>query len=72
VYAFFILVILWGSHLQAIEFVRSQRDDELWDHLISWALSSPDTTGALLDHIGERIAQMAFVTPTLKGYCMAA
>lgn len=30
----------------------SQRDEELWARLIDWALGSPDTTGALLDHIG--------------------
>ena len=30
---------------QAIEFVRGQRDDELWEQLMSWALGSPETTG---------------------------
>ena len=34
-----------GDIPRAIDFVRSQRDDELWEQLISWALSSPDTTG---------------------------
>ena len=29
----------------AIEFVRLQQDDELWDSLIDWALKRPDTTG---------------------------
>lgn len=31
---------------KAIEFVRLQRDEELWEELIDWALSSADTTGA--------------------------
>lgn len=31
---------------RAIEFVRCQRDEELWEELISWALRSADTTGA--------------------------
>ena len=30
---------------QAIDFVRSQRDEELWDYLITWALGSSETTG---------------------------
>jgi hypothetical protein len=30
---------------RAIEFVRLQRDDELWEELIDWALRSADTTG---------------------------
>lgn len=33
------------SRSQAIEFVRESRDEELWEHLITWALSSPNTTG---------------------------
>ncbi len=32
--------------LQAIEFVQMQRDDELWELLISLALSDADMTGA--------------------------
>ncbi len=31
--------------LQAIEFVQMQRDDELWELLISLALESPALTG---------------------------
>ena len=31
---------------RALEFVRRQRDDELWGELIDWALKSPETTGA--------------------------
>lgn len=34
--------------MQAIEFVQMQRDDELWELLISLALSDADMTGALL------------------------
>lgn len=30
---------------RAIEFVRLQQDEELWEELIDWALSSADTTG---------------------------
>lgn len=37
--------------VQAIEFVHGQQDDELWEHLISWALSSPDTTGGAIAQI---------------------
>ncbi len=33
---------------RAIEFVRRQADDELWENLIDWALQSPDTTGGLV------------------------
>lgn len=33
---------------RAIEFVRQQRDDELVDELIDWALASADTTGVLM------------------------
>ncbi len=34
-----------GDIPQAIDFVRSQRDEELWDYLITWALGSSETTG---------------------------
>lgn len=37
---------------QAIEFVQMQRDDELWELLISLALESPVLTGELMDNIG--------------------
>ena len=40
------LELLWFP--QAIEFVQMQRDDELWELLISLALSDADMTGALL------------------------
>ncbi len=33
--------------MQAIEFVQMQRDDELWELLISLALESPALTGTL-------------------------
>lgn len=35
---------------RAIEFVRLQQDEELWEELIDWALSSADTTGEKHDH----------------------
>jgi hypothetical protein len=34
-----------ASAMQAIEFVQMQRDDELWELLISLALESPALTG---------------------------
>ncbi|KAL0041397.1 hypothetical protein WJX79_002126 [Trebouxia sp. C0005] len=37
---------------QAIEFVQMQRDDQLWELLISLALESPALTGELMDNIG--------------------
>ena len=30
---------------RAIDFVRQQRDDELWEELIDWALKEPGTAG---------------------------
>jgi len=38
---------------QAVEFVHDQRDDELWDVLISHATNSPQLTAALLQEIGS-------------------
>lgn len=35
---------------RAIEFVRLQRDEELWEELIDWALGNADTTG------GQRVS----------------
>ena len=37
---------------QAVEFVKSQHDGDLWDLLISLSLSSPDLVAALLEQIG--------------------
>jgi hypothetical protein len=34
---------------------QGQADEELWDHLIDWALAAPGTTAQLLDHIGGHI-----------------
>jgi hypothetical protein len=36
---------------RAIEFVRRQRDDDLWEALIAWALKTPETTGAGLGRL---------------------
>ena len=41
-------VLTRASVMQAIEFVQMQRDDELWELLISLALSDADMTGASL------------------------
>lgn len=38
--------MLLGVGAQAVEFVQMQRDDELWELLISLALGSADLTGA--------------------------
>ncbi|BDA42740.1 Vacuolar protein sorting-associated protein 41 homolog [Coccomyxa sp. Obi] len=46
---------------QAIEFVQMQRDDELWELLISLAIGSADLTGALLDHIGGYVDPLRLV-----------
>ncbi len=46
--------------MQAIEFVQMQRDDDLWELLISLALESPALTGilpsvAMLTHANKYI-----------------
>ena len=41
------VIAAWLACMQAIEFVQMQRDDELWELLISLALESPALTGAL-------------------------
>ncbi len=41
-----------GDIDQAIEFVQSQRDDDLWDEVINKSLKSPHLVGALLERIG--------------------
>lgn len=43
--ALHLIIDRMGDIPRAIDFVESQGDDELWDHLISWALSSPATIG---------------------------
>ncbi|KAL6759854.1 hypothetical protein V8C86DRAFT_1228689 [Haematococcus lacustris] len=60
-HALHLIIEKLGDIPQAIEFVRGQRDQELWEHLMAWALSSPDTTGALLDHIGGEINPLALL-----------
>ena len=41
-------VLKWCARCtQAIEFVQMQRDDELWELLITFALGSADLTGML-------------------------
>ena len=44
-------VLMWccAPCAQAIEFVQMQRDDELWELLITFALGSADLTGMLAD-----------------------
>jgi hypothetical protein len=50
-----LLVSFWFLSVepQAVEFVHDQRDDELWDVLISHATSSSLLTAALLQEIGS-------------------
>ncbi len=45
----FRVVLIWfcAARTQAIEFVQMQRDDELWELLITFALGSADLTGML-------------------------
>ena len=43
--AMVLAVLNCASAMQAIEFVQMQRDDELWELLISLALSDADMTG---------------------------
>ena len=40
---------------QAIEFVRRQGDDELWEELITMSLTSPRMVGSLLESIGSHL-----------------
>ncbi|KFM22706.1 Vacuolar protein sorting-associated protein 41-like protein [Auxenochlorella protothecoides] len=47
---------------RAVEFVQNQRDDELWDLLITLALADPELTGALLDHAGGGVDPLAVVS----------
>jgi hypothetical protein len=41
-----------GDIPAAIDFVEAQRDDELWEELITWALQQPATTGAACSEEG--------------------
>eukprot|EP00775_Hariotina_reticulata_P014708 gene14708-14873_t len=52
---------------RAIEFVRLQRDEELWEELIDWALRSADTTGQLLEHIGGNINPLRVIQKIPEG-----
>jgi hypothetical protein len=40
---------------QAIEFVKTQRDDELWEELITMSLTSPRMVGSLLESLGNHL-----------------
>ncbi|KXZ53112.1 hypothetical protein GPECTOR_7g1002 [Gonium pectorale] len=53
--------------LQAIDFVVGARDPELWLRLIDWALSSPATTGDLLDCIGGHVEPLTLVRRIPRG-----
>ena len=47
-----IIIERQGDTARAMEFVRRQRDHELWEELMSLGLESPDLMGTLLDHVG--------------------
>jgi len=47
-----IIIERQGDTARAMEFVRQQRDHELWEELMSLGLESPDLMGTLLDHVG--------------------
>ena len=67
-----------GTAMQAIEFVQMQRDDELWELLISLALESPALTGilpftAVLTHANMYICgQLLFAGPNRPASCLEA
>ncbi|CAD7699980.1 unnamed protein product [Ostreobium quekettii] len=52
---------------QAIEFAKSQNDDELWDSLIDWAVGTAATTGDLLDHVGGMVDPLRVITQIPRG-----
>ncbi|KAG1680753.1 hypothetical protein FOA52_008086 [Chlamydomonas sp. UWO 241] len=56
-----------GDIPQAIDFVRAQRDEELWDYLITWALGSSETTGSLMDHAGGSINPLLLIRRLPRG-----
>ena len=47
-----IIIERQGDTARAMEFVRTQRDRELWEELMALGLESPDLMGTLLDHVG--------------------
>lgn len=55
---------------QAVEFVHDQRDDELWDVLISHASSSPHLTAALLQEIGSYCNPLRLLQQIPCGMCI--
>jgi len=56
-----------GYNTQAIEFARTQNDDDLWDSLINWAIGSASTTGDLLDHVGGHVDPLRVISRIPKG-----
>lgn len=48
-----ILVQKLGDIQGAIQFVQSQRDDELWEQLVEMSLASPRLIGTLLENLGS-------------------
>ena len=48
-----ILVQKFGDIQGAIQFVQSQRDDELWEQLVEMSLASPRLIGTLLENLGS-------------------
>ena len=56
-----------GDIPQAIEFVRSQGDDELWDLLISMSMSSPRMVGGLLENVGGHLNPLRLIHRIPRG-----
>ncbi|KAK9816865.1 hypothetical protein WJX72_006282 [[Myrmecia] bisecta] len=56
---------------QAVEFVQMQRDEELWELLISLVLGSADLTGSLLDHIGAHINPLRLIQQIPDGMAIS-
>uniref|UniRef100_A0A7R9YQY0 Vps41 beta-propeller domain-containing protein n=1 Tax=Chlamydomonas euryale TaxID=1486919 RepID=A0A7R9YQY0_9CHLO len=65
--ALHIIIEKLGDVPQAIDFVRSQCDEELWDYLITWALGSSETTGSLMDHAGGSINPLLLLRRLPRG-----
>ena len=52
---------------QAIEFVESQRDDQLWEQLINQSLKDPNFIGGLLENIGTHIDPILLIKKIPNG-----
>lgn len=46
-----------GDVKQAIEFIETQNDEELWDDLIDYSMKHPKFVSDLLEHIGYEFSK---------------